>query len=111
MFSFQTVFYVGGAVGLAWFAIWLLLVADEPKTHWFISDFEKRHIMANRYGSFTFLWQLYVCYSFDMRQRTYIKKSKQYLTVSRNTCIQCGMSLIFRRQRRSRIQGKYLFKI
>ena len=54
MFSFQTVFYVGGAVGLAWFAIWLLLVADEPKTHWFISDFEKRYILANRYGFFTF---------------------------------------------------------
>ena len=56
MFSFQTVFYVGGAVGLAWFAIWLLLVTDEPKTHWFISDFEKRYILANRYGFFTFLW-------------------------------------------------------
>jgi len=47
-YDWETVFYVGGAFGLAWFAIWLLLVTDEPKTHWFISDFEKRYIMSNR---------------------------------------------------------------
>ena len=47
-FFFQSVFYVGGVVGIVWFLIWVVLVTDEPKSHWFISNEERSYVLANR---------------------------------------------------------------
>jgi len=47
-FDWESVFYFGGAFGLAWFAVWLFLVSDDPKSHWFISEGEKTYILAER---------------------------------------------------------------
>lgn len=42
--GWPTVFYVFGAMGVAWFFVWILLCYDHPDEHPFISDQEKEYL-------------------------------------------------------------------
>lgn len=42
--SWESVFYVFGAVGILWFLCWVLLCYSDPNSHPFISDDEKKFL-------------------------------------------------------------------
>ncbi|XP_046659305.1 putative inorganic phosphate cotransporter isoform X1 [Homalodisca vitripennis] len=44
------VFYVFGAIGLVWLALWEILCYSEPESHPFISDEEKQFLMTQSVG-------------------------------------------------------------
>eukprot|EP01062_Namystynia_karyoxenos_P015700 TRINITY_DN15715_c0_g1_i1.p1 TRINITY_DN15715_c0_g1~~TRINITY_DN15715_c0_g1_i1.p1 ORF type:complete len:555 (+),score=155.36 TRINITY_DN15715_c0_g1_i1:82-1665(+) len=44
--TWPLVFYVFGVAGVAWFALWMWLVADSPEVHPTISDGERKYIRA-----------------------------------------------------------------
>ena len=44
----KAVFYIGGGCGILWCICWQLLVSDDPTTHKFIKDEERRYILENR---------------------------------------------------------------
>ena len=45
--GWPSIFYVLGAVGVVWAAIWIYAVADAPKKHARISDNERRYIVES----------------------------------------------------------------
>ncbi|XP_045529093.1 putative inorganic phosphate cotransporter [Pieris brassicae] len=45
--SWENVFYLFGAIGVAWFVIWSFLCYSTPNTHPFISDAEKKFLNEN----------------------------------------------------------------
>lgn len=47
-FSWQTLFYISGGVGILWFVLWILLVTDDPTTNRWIGQWEKDEIVARR---------------------------------------------------------------
>lgn len=47
-YDWELVFYVTGAMGLACFLVWTLLVKDDPSSHPLLSATEKDYILANR---------------------------------------------------------------
>lgn len=42
--SWESVFYVFGAIGLVWFVLWTLLCYSDPESHPFVSDSEKQYL-------------------------------------------------------------------
>ena len=44
----KAVFYIGGGCGILWCLCWMLLVSDDPTTHKFIKEEERRYILENR---------------------------------------------------------------
>lgn len=42
--SWESVFYVFGAIGLVWFVLWILLCYSDPESHPFVSDKEKQYL-------------------------------------------------------------------
>ncbi|CAG0896381.1 unnamed protein product, partial [Darwinula stevensoni] len=45
--GWESVFYFQGGLGVVWYALWLLLVTDHPRTHPFISDREREFIQES----------------------------------------------------------------
>uniref|UniRef100_A0A6A7G258 Sialin n=1 Tax=Hirondellea gigas TaxID=1518452 RepID=A0A6A7G258_9CRUS len=45
--GWPSVFYLSGAVGVVWFIVWILLVADSPESHGFISTEERLFISSS----------------------------------------------------------------
>jgi len=49
--GWESIFYVWGAVGCAWFILWCFLVFSSPEQHPRISEEEKEYIISNIYES------------------------------------------------------------
>ncbi|XP_050434410.1 putative inorganic phosphate cotransporter [Adelges cooleyi] len=49
-FGWPSIFYASGAIGLAWTVVWLLLGAESPQTHWFLSQKEANYIQESLQG-------------------------------------------------------------
>lgn len=43
--SWQSIFYITGALGFIWCLLWLILFSDKPSTHRFIGNSEKAYLM------------------------------------------------------------------
>ncbi|XP_039284816.1 sialin [Nilaparvata lugens] len=48
--AWETPFYVFGVIGIIWFLLWQVLCYNDPMTHPFISEQEKRFLMASSVG-------------------------------------------------------------
>jgi MFS transporter, ACS family, solute carrier family 17 (sodium-dependent inorganic phosphate cotransporter), other len=46
-FGWESVFYVFGVIGIIWYVFWVLIVRESPEKDPWISDEEKRYIMAS----------------------------------------------------------------
>jgi len=46
--GWEAVFYITGGIGLVWCIVWVLLARDSPEVSSFISEEEKKYIIANR---------------------------------------------------------------
>ena len=49
--GWESIFYVWGAIGCAWFTLWVFLVFSSPEQHPRISEEEKEYIISNIYES------------------------------------------------------------
>lgn len=47
VFGWESVFYVYGIIGCAWYVLWVMIVRGSPEDDRFITEEEKRYIVAS----------------------------------------------------------------
>jgi len=50
-YGWESVFYIFGAIGCAWYVLWLIIARENPEKDSHISDEEKRYIIASLRGT------------------------------------------------------------